>query len=308
MACRRPSARSRGASGAGVALAGLLVASPDLLLLDEPTNHLDVEGVAWLADHLVTRHARPDNAVVAITHDRWFLDAIATQTWEVDAGEVHSYEGGYAAFVLAKAERERMAGVVAERRDNLLRKELAWLRRGPPARTSKPKFRIDAANALIADEPPARDDVELVAVRDLRGSARTSSTSSTRRIVLGDRVLLDHVTWRLAPGERIGIVGVNGAGKSTLLRAIAGELPLAAGQAQGRRHRAHRRALAGGARARGLGRPPGHRGGRGRALGRPPGRQGAHRVPARASGSASPAPASRPGSATCPAASAGGCS
>ena len=212
-----------------VALAALLVASPDLLLLDEPTNHLDVEGVAWLADHLVRRHARPDNAVVAITHDRWFLDAIATQTWEVDSGSVHSYEGGYAAFVLAKAERERMAGVTAERRDNLLRKELAWLRRGPPARTTKPKFRIDAANALIADEPPARDDVELMRFATTRlGKDVVDLVDS--RIQLGDRVLLDHVTWRLAPGERTGIVGVNGAGKSTLLRALAGEVPLSAGK------------------------------------------------------------------------------
>ncbi|GAA4396927.1 ABC-F family ATP-binding cassette domain-containing protein [Fodinibacter luteus] len=212
-----------------VALAGLLVAAPDLLLLDEPTNHLDVEGVAWLADHLVTRHARPDNAVVAITHDRWFLDAVATRTWEVDSGAVHSYEGGYAAYVLAKAERERQAGVVAERRDNLLRKELAWLRRGPPARTSKPKFRIDAANALIADEPPPRDDVELVRFATTRLGKDVVDLLDAR-ITVGDRVLLDDVTWRLAPGERTGVVGVNGAGKSTLLRAIAGEAPLAGGR------------------------------------------------------------------------------
>ena len=264
-----------------VALASLLVASPDLLLLDEPTNHLDVEGVAWLADHLVRRHARPDNAVVAITHDRWFLDAIATQTWEVDSGSVHSYEGGYAAFVLAKAERERMAGVTAERRDNLLRKELAWLRRGPPARTSKPKFRIDAANALIADEPPARDDVELMRFATTRLGKDVVDLVDAR-IQLGDRVLLDRVTWRLAPGERTGIVGVNGAGKSTLLRALAGEVPLDRRQAQGRRHRAPRGALAGGPRARGVVRPPGHRGRRGRALGGAAGHQGAHGIPARA--------------------------
>src|SRR5690349_5998718 len=212
-----------------VALAALLVADPALLLLDEPTNHLDVEGVAWLAEHLVGQHSRPDNALVVITHDRWFLDAVATQTWEVEGGGVHSYEGGYAAFVLAKAERERMAGVTAERRDNLLRKELAWLRRGPPARTSKPKFRIDAANALIADEPPARDDVELVRFATTRLGKDVVDLVDAR-IALGDRVLLDHLTWRLAPGERTGIVGVNGAGKSTLLRAIAGDLPLTAGK------------------------------------------------------------------------------
>src|SRR6476661_10757318 len=126
-----------------LALARLLVANPDVLLLDEPTNHLDVEGVAWLAEHLVRHRASPDNALVAITHDRWFLDAVALMTWEVVDGKVHDYEGGYAAYVLAKAERERVAAVTAERRDNLLRKELAWLRRGAPARTSKPKFRLD---------------------------------------------------------------------------------------------------------------------------------------------------------------------
>ncbi len=145
-----------------LALARLLVADPDLLLLDEPTNHLDVEGVAWLADHLVTRRTRADAALVVVTHDRWFLDAVATLTWEVGDGGVQAYEGGYAAYVLARAERDRLAAVLEERRTNLLRKELAWLRRGPPARTSKPRFRIDAANALIEDEPPPRDDVALV--------------------------------------------------------------------------------------------------------------------------------------------------
>ncbi|MEO7420954.1 MAG: ABC-F family ATP-binding cassette domain-containing protein [Ornithinibacter sp.] len=212
-----------------VALAALLVAGPDLLLLDEPTNHLDVEGVDWLAKHLVARHCTPSNAVVAITHDRWFLDAMATTTWEVDSGSVHAYEGGYAAYVLARAERERMAGVLSERRDNLLRKELAWLRRGPPARTSKPKFRIDAANALISDEPPARDDVELVGFATSRlGKDVVDLLDVT--VTLGDRVLLERITWRLAPGDRVGIVGVNGAGKSTLLRAVAGEVPLASGK------------------------------------------------------------------------------
>ncbi|MBM6402105.1 ABC-F family ATP-binding cassette domain-containing protein [Phycicoccus sonneratiae] len=212
-----------------VALAALLVASPDLLLLDEPTNHLDVEGVAWLAEHLSGSFARPDTGLVVITHDRWFLDAVATQTWEVEDGRVHQYEGGYAAFVLAKAERERLAGVVAERRDNLLRKELAWLRRGPPARTSKPKFRIDAANALIADEPPARDDVELMRFASTRLGKDVVDLLDAR-LTVGDRVLLDRFTWRLGPGDRVGLVGVNGAGKSTLLRALAGEAPLAAGK------------------------------------------------------------------------------
>ncbi|HET7660935.1 MAG TPA: ATP-binding cassette domain-containing protein, partial [Oryzihumus sp.] len=211
-----------------LALAALLVADPDLLLLDEPTNHLDVEGVAWLAQHLATRRTGPGTAVVAVTHDRWFLDAVATTTWEVAEGQVHSYEGGYAAYVLAKAERERVAAVTADRRANLLRKELAWLRRGAPARTSKPKFRIDAASALIADEPPPRDDVSLMRFATTRlGKDVIDLVDAT--VALDHRVLLDKVTWRLAPGERVGIVGVNGAGKSTLLRAVSGDVPLAAG-------------------------------------------------------------------------------
>ncbi len=211
-----------------LALARLLVADPDVLLLDEPTNHLDVEAVAWLADHLVTRRTRSDSALVAITHDRWFLDAVATQTWEVVAGTVNTYEGGYAAYVLARAERGRIAAAVADRRDNLLRKELAWLRRGPQARTSKPRFRIDAANALIEDEPPPRDEVELVRFATTRlGKVVVDLVDAT--VDLGGRRILDRVTWRLAPGERVGIVGVNGAGKSTLLRAITGEQPLMSG-------------------------------------------------------------------------------
>lgn len=212
-----------------LALARLLVQDPTVLFLDEPTNHLDVEGVAWLAEHLVRHRARPDNAVVAITHDRWFLDAIATATWEVVDGQVNAFEGGYAAYVLAKAERERMAAVTAERRDNLLRKELAWLRRGPPARTSKPKFRIDAANALIADEPPPRDDVELVGFATSRLGKDVVDLLDAS-VSLGDRLLLDRITWHLAPGDRIGVVGVNGAGKSTLLRAVAGLVPLSSGK------------------------------------------------------------------------------
>ncbi len=216
-----------------LALARLLVADPELLLLDEPTNHLDVEGVAWLAHHLATQRPRPGNATVAITHDRWFLDAYATTTWEVEAGGVTAFEGGYAAYVLAKAERDRLAGLAADRRSNLMRKELAWLRRGPPARTSKPKFRIDAANALIADEPAPRNSVELASFASRRlGKDVLDLEDAT--VLLGDppsqRLLLDRVTWRLAPGERVGIVGVNGAGKSTLLRALTGELPLASGR------------------------------------------------------------------------------
>jgi ATP-binding cassette subfamily F protein uup len=212
-----------------LALAALLVADHDLLLLDEPTNHLDVEGVAWLADHLATRRTRPGTAVVTVTHDRWFLDAVATTTWEVVDGQVNSYEGGYAAYVLAKAERDRVTTVTDERRSNLLRKELAWLRRGPPARSTKPKFRIDAANDLIADEPAARDDVSLVRFATTRlGKDVVDLVDAS--VTLGGRLLLDHVTWRLAPGERVGIVGVNGSGKSTLMRAFFGNVALDSGR------------------------------------------------------------------------------
>ncbi|MEI2765455.1 MAG: ABC-F family ATP-binding cassette domain-containing protein [Dermatophilaceae bacterium] len=210
-----------------VALAGLLVADPDLLLLDEPTNHLDLEAIAWLAEHLSTRR-RADAAVVAVTHDRWFLDAMAHTSWEVQGGAVATFDGGYAAYVLAQAQRQRVADTAAERRANLLRKELAWLRRGPPARTSKPRFRIEAANALIADEPPPRDDVALVRFATHRlGKDVVDLVDAT--VVLGGRTVLDRVTWRLAPGERVGIVGVNGSGKSTLLRALAGDEPLTGG-------------------------------------------------------------------------------
>jgi ABC transport system ATP-binding/permease protein len=212
-----------------LALAAFLVADPDLLLLDEPTNHLDVEGVAWLADHLATRRTRSGTAVVAVTHDRWFLDAVATTTWEVVEGGVNLYDGGYAAYVLAKAERGRVSAVTEERRSNLLRKELAWLRRGPPARTTKPKFRIDAANELIADEPAPRDDVSLMRFATTRLGKDVVDLIDAS-VILGERLVLDRVTWRLAPGDRIGVVGVNGSGKSTLMRAIFGDIKLSSGK------------------------------------------------------------------------------
>ena len=202
-----------------VALARLLVDDPDLLLLDEPTNHLDVEGVDWLARHLAGRRG----ALVAVTHDRWFLDAVCERTWEVVGGQVQVYDGGYSAFVLAKTERVRAADAMDERRRNLLRKELAWLRRGPPARTSKPRFRVDAANALIADEPAPRDTVELVRVAGQR-LGRSVYDVEEATVCLGERTLLDEVTWRLGPGDRIGVVGANGAGKTTALRLLAGDL------------------------------------------------------------------------------------
>ena len=212
-----------------IALAQLLIDDPGLLLLDEPTNHLDVEGVQWLADHLVRRRARSDNAFVTITHDRWFLDAVADHTWEVVDGRVEQYDGGYAAYVLAKNERARIAAATEDRRQNLLRKELAWLRRGAPARTSKPRFRIEAANELIRGEPDPRDEVELVRFATTRlGKDVIDLIDAT--VDVGDKRILDKQTWRLAPGERTGIVGVNGAGKSTVLRAIEGSQPLTTGK------------------------------------------------------------------------------
>jgi ABC transport system ATP-binding/permease protein len=203
-----------------VALAALLVRDWDLLVLDEPTNHLDVEGVAWLAAHLVARST--SQAHLVVTHDRWFLDEVNTSTWEVHDGAVDAYEGGYSAYVLARAERDRMAAVTEQKRLQLVKKELAWLRRGPPARTSKPKFRIDAANALIADEPPARDDVALQRFSAAR-LGKTVYELHGVSLRFGDRVLLDGVDWLLGPGDRVGVVGVNGAGKSTLLRLLVGE-------------------------------------------------------------------------------------
>ena len=212
-----------------LALAALLVADPDLLVLDEPTNHLDVEGVAWLAAYLAGRRPRSGNGLVVVTHDRWFLDEVSTRTWEVEDGRVHTYEGGYAAYVLAKVERQRVARVTEDRRANLARKELAWLRRGAPARTSKPRFRIEAATALIEGEPPPRDTVELVRFATTRlGKDVLDLLDAT--VTVGDRTLLEDVTWRIGPGDRYGLVGVNGAGKSTLLRVLQGQHPLARGR------------------------------------------------------------------------------
>ena len=208
-----------GGEGRRVALAALLVRDVDLLVLDEPTNHLDVEAVDWLAGHLAARAG----ALLLVTHDRWFLDAVCTDTWEVADGRVHTYRGGYSAYVLARAERERVGAVTEQRRQNLLRKELAWLRRGPPARTSKPRFRIDAASALVADEPPARDDVTLQRFAAARLGRQVYDVEDAT-VRLGERVLFEHATWRLGPGDRVGVVGVNGSGKTTLLRLLAGNL------------------------------------------------------------------------------------
>ena len=209
-----------------VGLAKLLIDELDLILLDEPTNHLDVEGVAWLASHL---NSRKSLAVLVITHDRWFLDAVTDRTWEVVGGKVEEYDGGYSAFVLAKAERARQASAMDARRNNLIRKELAWLRRGAPARTTKPKFRVDAANVLIAEEPAPRDQGELLKfARNRLGN--TVYEANHLQIRAGEKELIDDLYWNIGPGDRIGIVGINGSGKTTLMRTLAGELQPFAGK------------------------------------------------------------------------------
>ncbi|MEV4479438.1 ABC-F family ATP-binding cassette domain-containing protein [Micromonospora coxensis] len=200
-----------------VALAALLVREADLLILDEPTNHLDVGGVDWLARHLTGRKG----ALVVVTHDRWFLDAVCTTTWEVADRTVRAYEGGFAAWTLARAERERVAAATEARRQNLLRKEIAWLRRGPPARTSKPRFRIDAANALIADVPPPRDTMSLQRMATARLGKQVYDLEQVT-LHAGPKEILRDVTWQVGPGDRIAILGRNGAGKTTLLRMLAG--------------------------------------------------------------------------------------
>jgi ATP-binding cassette subfamily F protein uup len=209
-----------------VGLAKLLIDDLDLILLDEPTNHLDVEGVAWLAEHL---KARKDLAVLVVTHDRWFLDAVTDRTWEVVLGKVEEYDGGYSAFVLAKAERARQAGAMDARRNNLIRKELAWLRRGAPARTTKPKFRVDAANELISAEPAPRDSTELLKFA-LNRLGNTVFELHHAQIQAGEKELIHDLTWNVGPGDRIGIVGINGAGKTTLMRTLAGQLKPTSGK------------------------------------------------------------------------------
>ncbi|TCN35309.1 ATP-binding cassette subfamily F protein uup [Kribbella orskensis] len=203
-----------------VSLAKLLLTDVDLLILDEPTNHLDIEAVNWLADHVVDRAG----ALIVVTHDRWFLDAVCTNTWEVQGGKVSSYEGGYAAYVLAKAERSRNEQVVEGKRQNLMKKELAWLRRGAPARTSKPKFRIEAANALIENEPAPRDKLALAKLATSRLGKDVFDAEDVS-LSFGNRLMLNHVTFRLGPADRIGLLGPNGAGKTTFLKVLTGLLP-----------------------------------------------------------------------------------
>ncbi|WP_029431168.1 ABC-F family ATP-binding cassette domain-containing protein [Blastococcus sp. URHD0036] len=218
-----PVAPMSGGERRRVALAAQLIRPLDLLVLDEPTNHLDVEGVAWLADYVKRR----SGGLLVVTHDRWFLDEVCTTTWEVADGDVHAYEGGYSAYTLARAERARISAVTEERRLNLVRKELAWLRRGPPARTSKPRFRIEAAEALIADEPPPRETMALKGFAARRLGKTVFDVEDVDYAVqtpAGPRTLFADLTWHVGPGDRIGVVGVNGAGKTTLLRMLLGEI------------------------------------------------------------------------------------
>ena len=206
-----------------VALAALLAKDWDILMLDEPTNHLDIEGVAWLADHLKSRWGKASGGLLVVTHDRWFLDEVCNLTWEIHDGTVDVYDGGYASYILEKTERARSQAASESRRQNLLRKELAWLRRGAPARTSKPKFRIDAANELIANEPPPRDSVNLAKLATTRLGKDVLDIENLSYQIEG-RQLLSNITLRLGPGDRIGLLGPNGAGKTTFLRLILGEL------------------------------------------------------------------------------------
>jgi ATP-binding cassette subfamily F protein uup len=211
-----------------VGIAKLLIQSLDIVLLDEPTNHLDVEGVAWLAKHL---RKRRELAVVVITHDRWFLDEVSDSIWEVIDGKVESYEGGYSAYVLAKAERARQAGAEDARRNNLIRKELAWLRRGAPARTSKPKFRVDAANQLISAEPAPRNSAELLNFATNR-LGNTVYEIHNAKLSVGETTLIEKLNWNIGPADRIAIVGVNGSGKTTLMRTLAGQYRFSSGKLQ----------------------------------------------------------------------------
>ncbi|WP_328913883.1 MULTISPECIES: ABC-F family ATP-binding cassette domain-containing protein [unclassified Streptomyces] len=198
-----------------IALAKLLIDDQDLIVLDEPTNHLDVEGISWLAGHLRARRS----ALVCVTHDRWFLDQVCTRMWDVQRATVYEYEGGYSDYVFARAERERIAATEESKRQNLVRKELAWLRRGAPARTSKPRFRIEAANALIEDVPPPRDTAELMKFANSR-LGKTVFELEDVTVTAGPKQLIRHLTWQLGPGDRIGLVGVNGSGKTSFLRAL----------------------------------------------------------------------------------------
>ena len=213
-----------------VALARLLAGDHDVIMLDEPTNHLDVDGVNWLANHLKTRWNQTSGGLLVITHDRWFLDAVCNTTWEVVGGRIEPFSGGYAAYVQQRAERARQQAAIEARRQNILRKELAWLGRGAPARTSKPKFRIDAALELIGNEPPPRDSIELAKLSSARLGKDVVDLEDVSYQTPDGKTIFENLTFRLGPADRIGLVGANGAGKTTLIKLLTGALPPTTGR------------------------------------------------------------------------------
>ena len=213
-----------------VALAALLAGEYDVIALDEPTNHLDVDGVAWLANHLNNRWSKNSGGLMVVTHDRWFLDAVCNYTWEVFNGKIEAFEGGYAAYIQQRAERDRQAAAIESRRQNLLRKELAWLGRGAPARTAKPKFRIDAALQMIGNEPPPRNPIELSQLASARLGKDVVDIESVSYQTPDGKEIFNDVTLRMGPGDRIGFVGANGAGKTTLVKLITGQLAPTSGR------------------------------------------------------------------------------
>lgn len=212
-----------------VDLARLLIGDWDVLMLDEPTNHLDVKAIAWLADHLKTRWRPGAGALLVVTHDRWFLDEVCEAMWEVHGQRVWPFEGGFSAYIMQRVERDRLAALAEQKRQNALRRELAWLSRGARARATKPKFHVAAAQALIADVPPLRDELELKRMAMAR-LGKTVVELQDASLSFGDRVILDNVDWIIGPGDRYGIVGANGIGKTTLLRIIQGLQPLDRGR------------------------------------------------------------------------------
>ncbi|MEY8436433.1 ABC-F family ATP-binding cassette domain-containing protein [Atopobiaceae bacterium 24-176] len=212
-----------------VDLARVLVGRWDVLLMDEPTNHLDMEGIHWLAEHLRRRWPEGQGALLCVTHDRWFLDEVCTSMWEVHDGVIDPFEGGYSAYIQQRVERQRLAQKAEERRQNTLRRELAWLSRGAQARSSKPKFRIKEALALVADDPPLRNDLELKRLSVARLGKQVFELDGVAAGRPGKPPVVSGLDWLIGPGERIGILGANGAGKTTLLETVLGNLPPLAG-------------------------------------------------------------------------------